>query len=127
MQKQISCDPTIFHPILCFMLLLQFVGSLYEIGILFFNGTIPLPFKFILLFQAQIYLCLILAQFSFLWSIKEFADLIMNMAALLIVNDFDKITGNYFLQKIDLEVVNSDDFMTFHGNKQILLDSGRSY
>jgi hypothetical protein len=41
----------------------------------------------------------------------------MNMAALLIVNDFDKITGNYFIQKLDLEVVNSDDFMTFHGNK----------
>ena len=41
----------------------------------------------------------------------------MNMAALLIVNDFDKIMGNYFIQKLDLEVVNSDDFMTFHENK----------
>lgn len=46
----------------------------------------------------------------------------MNMAALLIVNDFYNYTGDYFIQRIDSDVTSRDDFMQFDGYKQFLFD-----
>jgi hypothetical protein len=49
------------------------------------------------------------------------------MAALLIVNDFDNIVGEYFVQNLDTSISGSDDFMVFHDVPQFLFNGVRKY
>ena len=51
----------------------------------------------------------------------------MNMAALLIVNDFDNIVGDYFIQKLETDVSGSDDFLIFENIQPFLFDGARKY
>ena len=53
--------------------------------------------------------------------------MIMNMAALLIVNDFDNIVGDYFVQKLETDVSGSDDFMVFENIQPFMFDGTRKY
>ena len=53
--------------------------------------------------------------------------MIMNMAALLIVNDFDNIVGDYFVQKLEAEVSGSDDFMVFENIQPFMFYGVRNY
>ena len=51
----------------------------------------------------------------------------MNMAALMIVNEFDNFTGYYFEQKLDNDLLNADDYLSFPDVKQYIYDSVRMF
>lgn len=51
----------------------------------------------------------------------------MNMAALMIVNDFDNFTGYYFEQKLDNKLLNAEDYLTYPDVKQYIFDSVRMF
>ena len=68
--------------------------------ILILNPDVTYPLKACLMVQSLITSGLLFAQMSLLWTIEEFSDVIMNMAALLIINDFDNYVGHYFEQKV---------------------------
>ena len=51
----------------------------------------------------------------------------MNMAALMIVNDFDNFTGYYFEQKLDNKLLNAEDYLTYQDVKQYIFDSVRMF
>ena len=51
----------------------------------------------------------------------------MNMAALMIVNDFDNFTGFYFEQKLDNDLLNADDYLAFPDVKAYVFDSVRFF
>ena len=50
----------------------------------------------------------------------------MNMAALLIINDFDNYVGHYFEQKVSEQIKAEDDYMSF-AVEQSVLKSTRIY
>jgi len=97
------------------MLLINLESSCYEIGLLFFNKKVNTFFRLALVAQAIVSAVLFIASFSSLFSYTKFSDMIMNMAALMIVNDFDNFTGEYFIQKLDTKITSGDDFLVFEG------------
>ena len=53
--------------------------------------------------------------------------MIMNLAALLIVNDFDNIVGEYFIQRLDTDISSSDGFMVFQDIQPFIIHAMKYY
>jgi hypothetical protein len=111
-----TCKIKRYHYMLVSVLYLIYLKERYEDVILFLHPKIPRRGKFVLSIQFIFQSILLLIQISFLVQIDDFTNVIVNLGALLIINEFQTFTGEYYLQKLrtfNRDLVDSDQFFKF--------------
>ena len=63
------------------------------------------------------YGALLFVSVSFATQIDKTLDVVINMSALLVINDLDKIFGNFFMHRLKVyhrEILSSENFLKFN-------------
>ena len=95
--------------------------QIYLKVVLFLNEKTNCAHKFLLSLQMIIYSTIYLISAQYLVRIPDLTDCLINLSALLIIIEFDKIFGGLFKMHLDTyyeEITNDENFMKMESTKQ---------
>ena len=98
------------------ILALIYVHATFDLVLLYYNKSTTCGHNFLIMLRVILHGALLIMSMNFILLIEEFSEVIINMSALLIINELDKIFGNFFMQRLRAyhkEIIKQENFMQF--------------
>ena len=114
--KEIRCDTSNYFYFMLIAMIGYHINEIYLKLVVYLNPKIPKYGKFLMATQMVMSAGLVMISSVFLMHLSQFNEMLINISALMIINEFDNVMGKIFLMHLKsfhLEITLSESFLIF--------------